>query len=91
MNKDKNFKGGDRRQKQLIKPSFQHQSFNAGNNIKRFVTFKVVRNRFELFSFEIVEVLKEVVATGVGKMVEAKVKVVFDAVVGKMVDVAGVL
>ena len=50
-----------------------------------------MRNRFELLSLEIVEVLKEVVATGVGEMVEAKVKVVFDAVVGKMLDVAGVL
>ena len=56
-----------------------------------FVTFKVVRNRFELLSLEIVEVLKEVVAADVGKVVEVKVKVVFDAVVGKIVDVAGVL
>ena len=30
-------------------------------------------------------------AVDVGKVVEVKVKVVFDAVVGKMVDVAGVL
>ena len=50
-----------------------------------------MRNRFELLSLEKVEVLKEVVAVDVGKVVEVKVKVVFDAVVGKMVDVAGVL
>ena len=61
------------------------------NHINIFVTFKVVRNRFELLSLEIVEVLKEVVAADVGKVVEVKVKVVFDAVVGKIVDVAGVL
>ena len=50
-----------------------------------------MRNRFELLSLEIMEVLKEVVAADVGKMVEVKAKVVFDAVVGKMVDVASVL
>ena len=50
-----------------------------------------MRNRFELLSLEIVEVLKEVVAADVGKVVEVKVKVVFDAVVGKMMDVVGVL
>ena len=50
-----------------------------------------MRNRFELLSLEIMEVLKEVVTADVGKMVEVKAKVVFDAVVGKMVDVTGVL
>ena len=50
-----------------------------------------MRKRFELLSLEIVEVLKEVVAADVGKVVEVKLDVMFDAVVGKMVDVTGVL